>query len=208
MTSPYDTHSPRTFSSDATNAHYFQQYNQPLQSSYHAPFAPGSLPSTAAGLSQGSGYPYSAGLPNGYQWGQHPAPSRSMSTGESEDLTHGFSHPYRTNTYPTFERRMTGEMQQIPSTSAGYVNMSVGSSSSTMPAQMRESSTYHPMHMGMQQDWSSVGQSGQMAGTTGTGYPPSWYPSQDLAGLREDEDHPHVLNPQGHHSRRGEHNPG
>lgn len=208
MASPYDSHSPRTFGSDATNAHYYQQYNHPLQRSYHAPFASGSLPPGATGLSQGSGYPYSTGLPNGYQWGQHPTPSRSMSTGESEDLGHGFSHAYRTNTYPSFERRMTGEMQQIPVTSAGYVTMSMGSSSSTIPAQMREPSTYHPMHMGIQQDWSGGGQSGQIAGTTGSGYPSTWYPQQELTGLREEEDHPHILSSQAHHSRRGEHNPG
>ncbi|KEF61404.1 uncharacterized protein A1O9_02970, partial [Exophiala aquamarina CBS 119918] len=198
MASPYDSHSPRTLSSDATNAQYYQQYNHPLQGSYHAPFASASLPSTATGLAQGSGYPYPTGIPNGYQWGQHPAPSRSMSTGESEDLTHGFSHPYRTNTYPSFERRMTGEMQQIPSTNAGYVTMSIGSSSSTIPAQLREPSTYHPMHMGMQQDWSSGGQSGQMPGTTGSDYPSSWYPQQELTDLREEEDHPHLVSSRDH----------
>jgi hypothetical protein len=208
LVSPYDSHAPRTFSSDATNPHYYQQYGHPLQGSYNAPFVSSSLPSNTTGLPQGSVYPYSAGPPNGYQWGQQPAPTRSMSTGESEDLAHGFSHAYRTNTYPSFERRMTGEMQHIPSTTAAYVTMSMGSSSSTIPAQLREPSTYHPMHMGMQQDWPGGAQSAQLAGTTGGGYSSSWYPQQGLAGLREEEDHAHILSSQDHHSRRGEHNPG
>ena len=172
----------------------------------HSP--PVLCPLIPPGLPQGSVYQYSAGPPNGYQWGQQPAPTRSMSTGEPEDLAHGFSNAYRTNTYPSFERRMTGEMQHIPSTSAAYVTMSMGSSSSTIPTQLREPSIYHPIHMGMQQDWSGGAQSAPLAGTTGGGYPSSWYPQQGLAGLREEEDHAHILASQGHRSRRGAHNPG
>lgn len=208
MASAYPSHSPRAFSSDATNSPYYQQYGQPLQAPYHAPLVSSSLPSHATGLSQGDAYSYAGGPANGYTWGQPSAPTRSMSTGESEDITQGFSQAYRTNTYPSFGGRMTGEMQHIPSTGVGYVAMTMGSSPSGIPAQLRESSTYHPMHMEMQQDWASSSQSVHISGPPGGGYSSSWYPQHGLAGLREEEDNPHILASQEHHSLRRQQNPG
>lgn len=208
MASAYPSHSPRGFSSDATNSQYYQQYGQPLQGSYHTPLSSSSLPPNTAGLSQGNVYPYSAGPPNGYMWGQQSTPTRSMSTGESEEMAHGFSHAYRTNTYPSFERRMTGGMQPVPSTNPGYGAMTMSNSSSTIPAHIRDSSTYHPMQVEMQQDWSGGGPSAHMSGATGGGYSSSWYPQQGLSGMREEEDRTHILASQDHHSLRREQNPG
>jgi hypothetical protein len=208
MASAYPHHSPRTFSSDTTNTQYYQQYGQPLQAPYHTPLASSSLPSHSSGLSQGDIYSYAAGPANGYTWGQPSAPTRSMSTGESEEMTHGFSQAYRTNTYPSLERRMTGEMQHIPSTNAGYLAMSMGNSPPTIPAQLRDHSAYHPMQMEMQQEWAGGGQSAHISGQPGGAYSSSWYPQQGLAGLREEEDHSHTLASQEQHLRRRQQNSG
>lgn len=162
-------------------------------------------------MSHESVYPYPPGSQNDLQWNQPPIAARSMSASQPEGLTHSMPHAYRTNTYPSFERRMTDEMQQISTTNAGYMPVNIESHPNTMPTQFREpSSSYQPINLEMQQHWPGGGNEhpASLGGSIAGAYSAGWYPQQRLTGMREGDDNGRMLPSQDSTTRRGDHNPG
>lgn len=173
-------------------------------------FTGGTLPAKMTTLSQESSYEYQTSPLNGaYNWNM--TPTRSMSAGEAEDLSHGFPVAYRTSTYPSFERRMTGDMQQLPHTSTAHMPMSMASQQHSMPPEFREPTPYRPVRVDMQHDWGGGGaeHAAHLAGPVGSSYSPGWYAHQPgLTDVREEVDHPHILPSQSHGHRGNRHKPG
>lgn len=204
LTSPYSNQSIRSYGVEQTNSHYYNQYTTPTQGQYSSAFSPGSLSSSGPALSQESSYPYPSTAPNGYPWGQGQSlphqTSRSLSSGEPDEGGHGFPHAFRTNTYPTFDRRSVSDMQHHPSTVPGFHRMSTEGQVAPMAAPYREPGSYQSM-----QSWHNTGMSdpGQSVGV----YQPQWYSQQGLRDLREEADMSALMSAQGRHPHT-QHKPG
>ena len=147
---------------------YPQQYGQSLPTQLSSTFA-GALPTTMAMLPQDHAFDYHTTVSNGsYNWSQ---PTRSMSSDAGEDLSTGFPTPFRTNTYPTFERRMTGQM---PATSSSSVPVGIDSQQDAAHRGFHEPDSYHSMHI--QHDWGGGPEAAQQGSAPGVdSYNPNWY---------------------------------
>lgn len=204
--SPY---SPRSYAADQMNAQYLPQYGQGLPGQYPS-FTSGSLPSTMTTLSQESSYEYQTPPQNGaYNWGQ--ASTRSMSTGEAEGMSSGFSTPFRTHTYPSFER-MAGETQQLRQSTASLMPMGMEGQQGSIPPGFHEPTSYQPMPVEMHQDWpaGAPNQAQQhLSGAARSSYPQNWYMSHpNLTDMREEGSQSHVLPSQSHQARQRQYKPG
>ena len=167
-------------------------------------------------MSQESGYHYSTTDQNGaYIWPPQPQ-TRSMSTGETEEMSQGFSPAYRTHTYPSFERRMTGEMQQLPVTSSNLMSTNMESQQSPVPPNFREPTSFQPIHADVHHDWTRGGPDppthlpGRHIPVPSRGaYSQNWYSNHPgLTEVKEEENQPHILPSQSHNPRRSQHRPG
>ena len=211
MTSSYGmSHSPGHYGTESLNPQYFPQYGQSIANPYSSStFASGSLPSNMTTMPQESPYPYPTADQNGvYIW---PSQSRSMSTGESEEVSQGFASAYRTQTYPSFERRMTGEMQQLPVTSSNLMSTNMESQQSPVPPNFREPTSFQPLHADVRHDWAGRGPNppAHLPSSPSGPYMMGWYPNQPgLTEVREEQNQPHVLPSQIHNPRRSQHKPG
>lgn len=191
------------------NAQFYQQYGQPLPTQYSSDFPAGPLPSNMTTLALENPYGHPTSSSNGvYPWGQPPP--RSMSAGEPEELSSDFPTPYRTHTYPSFQRQMTGEIQPMPPTTVGLMPMGIESQHSSLPHNFREPTSYQPVQVEMPLNWAggNPDQAPHLSGPVGGSYPPGWYqPQPSLTGMREEEDQLHILPSQSHQPRRS-HKPG
>ena len=200
--SPYSSHS---YATDPVHGQiYQQQYGHSLPTQYSSNFTTGSLPTTMTSLSQDHPYEYQTHQPNGaYHWGQQ---TRSISSDNSEEMPSGFPTPFRTNTYPSFERRMTGHMQHLPPTSMG-----IEGQHSATHGDLQEPHSYQSMQMGMRQ-WGGGGAGSipQVSAPGGVSYSQGWYqPHSNMTEIGQDEGQPHQILPsQSQNTRGGQHNPG
>ncbi|OQU99680.1 Fungal Zn2-Cys6 binuclear cluster domain-containing protein [Cladophialophora immunda] len=209
--SPY---SPRNFDVDSINPQFYQQHQHPYGHSvptpYSSTFAPSSLPSTMTTMSQDQAYPYQTAAPNGaYGWANHP--TRSMSSDQTDELSSGFPTPYRTNTYPSFERGMTGQMQQLPPTSSSLVPMGTESQHPPTHPNFREHTSYQTMQTRVQQGWTAgnPGAIQQLPASVDSSYSQGWYqPHPGVANMQQEEEHPHILPSQNRNPRESQHKPG
>ncbi|KIX98071.1 uncharacterized protein Z520_06151 [Fonsecaea multimorphosa CBS 102226] len=208
--SPY---SPRNFDGDSINPQFYQQqhaYGQSIPTPYSSPYAPGSLPSTMTTMSQEHGYPYQTSAPNGgYGWANPP--TRSMSSDQTDELSSGFPTPYRTNTYPSFERGLTGQMQQLPPTSSSLAPMGIDSQHTSTHPNFPEHTSYQTAQANMQQGW-TAGNHATMRrapGSVDSSYSQGWYqPHPGLTSMQQEEEQPHILPSQNHNPRKSQHKPG
>ena len=179
-----------------------------MSSQYPSTFHSGALASSIGGLSQEHTYEYQTPVSNGsYSWNQ---PTRSISSDASDDLAPGFPMPYRTNTYPSFERRMTTPMQQLPPTSSNMVSMGLGSQQNSTHGEFQEPTSYHSMSIGMQQEWGAESDSVQQVSGPGMqSYTQSWYPPpSSMGGMSQDNDHAQVLTSHNRNFANSQRNPG
>ncbi|KIX10413.1 uncharacterized protein Z518_01495 [Rhinocladiella mackenziei CBS 650.93] len=208
--SPYVGHSPRNFAADPVNSQYYQQYGHNVPGSYSSTFTTGSVPSNTNTFSPDSSHEYQAAAENGpFNWPQPP--TRSMSTAETEELQHGFHPAYRTHTYPSFERRITGGMPHLPSTTAGLMVMGIENQQTPLNPNFCEPTSYQPLQVDMQHDWSGGGpdQGTSMSALAGGTYSQRWYShSPGFSGARGEGDQHHAFSSQSHHVRRAPHEPG
>ncbi|OAG34240.1 hypothetical protein AYO21_11616 [Fonsecaea monophora] len=150
--SPY---SQGNFDVDSMNPSFYQQqqqqqhsYGHPVGTPYSSTFAPSSLPSVMTTMSQEQTRAYQTSVPNGgYGWTNPPA--RSMSSDQTDELSSGFPTPYRTNTYPSFDRGMTGQMQHLPPTSSSMVPMGIESRHTSTTPNFQDHTSYQPMQTNM-----------------------------------------------------------
>ncbi len=204
--SPY---SPRNYATDPMNAQIYQQhYGHSLPTHYSSPFTAGSLPTTMASLAQDHPYEYQTHPTNGaYHWGQ---PTRSISSNTSEELSAGFTTPFRTHTYPSFERRLTGQMQPLPPTSSGMVPMSMEGQPNTTHGDYHEPNAYPHMQMGMRHEWGGGGPhpAAQVSAADVGSYSQGWYASHpNMTDISQDEGQPQILPSQNRNSRGGQAKP-
>jgi hypothetical protein len=196
-TTSYANQSPHTYATEPIDPQYYQShYNHPIQGSYTSSFGSASVPSNPTrALSQESSYPYPPPGPNNYAWSQ-PTPVRSLSSGDPEEIAHNFPAVYRTNTYPSFERRMTGDTsQQHTPAGAGILPITMEGQLDQIPAHIHEPSSYQPLHM-QGHEWSHPGSVGVYSST--------WYPPpQGASEVRHDEEQPPMLPSQLYHPRSG-----
>ncbi|KAK5458178.1 hypothetical protein LTS15_004257 [Exophiala xenobiotica] len=208
--SPYLNHSERHYATEPMRSGYYPHYGNPPSGTYPSVFATGSLPSTMTTMSQESAYGYPTAQSNeAYNWG-HP-PTRSMSGSESEEMQHGFPAAYRSQTYPSFDRRMTGDLQHMPPASHSPMPAGLENPQSSIPASFREPTSYQPVHLDMQHGWAGggSGEAPQLTGSAATAYPQGWYPNAPgMTGAREEEGHPHILPSQSHDPRANQRKPG
>ncbi|KIW97025.1 uncharacterized protein Z519_02417 [Cladophialophora bantiana CBS 173.52] len=207
--SPY---SPRIYDVDSMNPQFYQHqqhlFGHSVPTPYSSAFAPGSLPSTMTTVSQEQTYPYQTSASNGaYNWAHHP--TRSMSSDQTDELSSGFPTPYRTNTYPSFERGITGQIQQLPPTSSGLVPVGIESQHTSMHPNFRERTSYQTMQADGQWTAGHPGPVQQMPGSVESPYSQGWYqPHPGLANMRQGEEQPHILPSQKHNPRESQHKPG
>ncbi|OAP57034.1 hypothetical protein AYL99_09147 [Fonsecaea erecta] len=210
--SPY---SPRTFDGDSVNPQFYQHaqqhpYGHSAPTPYSSAFAPGSLPSTMTTISQEQAYPYQTSVPNGaYNWANPP--SRSMSSDHTDELSSGFPTPYRTNTYPSFERPMTGQMQQLPPTSSSLLPMGIESQHTSTHPSFPEQPSYQTVQGNLQQGWTAgnPGALQQSPASVDRSYSHGWYqPHPGITNMQQEEGQPHILPSQIRNSRSSQHKPG
>lgn len=205
--SPY---SPRGYGGGPMNAQFYQQpYGHSVPTHYSSAFPTGSLPASMTNLGQEHTYDYHTPTSNGsYHWNQ---PSRSISTDVSEELPSGFPAPYRTNTYPTFERRMTGQMQQYPSASSSMMPVGVQSQQNLAHGNFGEHPTYDSLPIGIHQDWGGTGPESAHIGTASgrSSYAPGWYQQHPpMADMSQAENQPQILPSHNRSSKGSQHKPG
>ncbi|KIW57274.1 hypothetical protein PV05_05846 [Exophiala xenobiotica] len=208
--SPYLNDSPRHYPTESMSSGYYPHYGNAPSGPYSSVFATGSLPSTMTTMSRESAYRYPTAHSNeAFNWG-HP-PARSMSGSESEEMQHGFPAAYRSHTYPTVERRMTADLQQMPPASHSLMPAGLDNPQGSIPPSFREPASYQPVHVDMQHGWTGggPGQAPQLTGSTTTAYSQGWYPNASgVTDNREEEGHPHILLSQSHDPRAIQHKPG
>ncbi|KAJ9612268.1 hypothetical protein H2200_003865 [Cladophialophora chaetospira] len=203
------SYSSQSYATDPMNPQIYQQpYGHSLPTQYSSTFTTGSLPTTMASLAQEHPYEYQTHQPNGaYHWGQQ---TRSISSDASEELSSGFPTPFRTNTYPSFERRMTGHMQHLPPTSSSMGPMGIENQHSATHSEFEEPVAYQSMHMGMRH-WGggAAGSLPQASAPGGASYSQGWYqPHSSMTELGQEEGQPHQILPSQSHNTRGQLNPG
>jgi hypothetical protein len=188
---------------------YPQQYGQSLPSHYSSTFTSGALPTTMTMLPQESNYGYQTPVSNGsYNWSQPT--TRSISSETGEDLSSSFHVPYRTNTYPFVERRMTNPIQQGLPTSSSLASMGLESQQNPMHGQFQQPSSYQPLQMGMQQEWGRGSEQSLQVSAPGIGsYPQGWYQQQSsMEEMSSGEGQPQILPSHSHNISRGQRKPG
>jgi hypothetical protein len=176
---------------------YQQQYGQSLPAHYSANLSHPSYPTPATTLSQESAYGYPATVLNGsHTW----APStRSMSSEEGEDVATGFSAPYRTSTYPSFERRMANELARMPTTTSSMLVADMQAHQGVPQARFHEPAAYQPLEA--QHSWTSDN-SGVLHPTPtsiASSYSHAWYqPQPSVLDQRGSDDGTRILSSQPH----------
>ncbi|EXJ62760.1 hypothetical protein A1O7_03199 [Cladophialophora yegresii CBS 114405] len=204
------SYSPRTYAQDHINSQFYQQqqYGHSLPSQYSSAFSHGPLPSPMATIAQEPTYEYQTPVSNPpYSWGQ---PTRSFSSDTPEELSSGFTTPYRTNTFPFFEKRMTNQTMQLAPSSSSLAHSGMESQQNATLGDFREDNQYQPMPMRVHQEWGGGGPDpAQQTSAPGLGmYPQAWYPPHpNMEGMRQDEGQPQVLPSQNHNARGGQHKP-
>ncbi|KAL2428995.1 hypothetical protein ABEF95_011256 [Exophiala dermatitidis] len=172
--SPFTTPLSGSQANDSSSAPFYPQYGHSLQGGYPIAFTTGSLPATTPTMSRDRAFGYHTASPNGYPWAQSPA--RSVSMGETEDSPHNFPPAYRTQTYPSFERRITADMPQLPATSSPFVPLGAENQPGGI-VELPQPMSYQPLPPGMQPEWAASEQQTQFTGSSGAPTP-AWYPQQ------------------------------
>ncbi|KAH0846589.1 hypothetical protein FOPE_11912 [Fonsecaea pedrosoi] len=212
--SPY---SQGNFDVDSMNPSFYQQqqqqqhsYGHPVGTPYSSTFAPSSLPSVMTTMSQEQTRAYQTSVPNGgYGWTNPPA--RSMSSDQTDELSSGFPTPYRTNTYPSFDRGMTGQMQHLPPTSSSMVPMGIESRHTSTTPNFQDHTSYQPMQTNMHSVWmgGNVGAMQQLPGTSDGFHSQGWYqPHPGVANIHQEEEQARILPSQNHSAQEGQRKPG
>lgn len=144
-------------------------------------------------MPQESAYSYPTSHPmEAYNWGQMPP--RSTSGAEAEDMQHGFPAAYRSHTYPTFDRRMTGPLQQIPSSAHGMMNFELDHQQSSISSNTREPTSYQPLHDLNEWPGAASGQGVHLAESAPVPYSHGWYSNTStMTGNRDEGGSPHIL---------------
>ena len=186
---------------------YQQQYGHSQAGPYPSNFNTGGVPTTMTMAPQEHLYDYQTPVSNGsYSWSQ---PTRSISSNTSEDLSSGYPTPYRTSTYPSFERRMTGPMHQLHPTSS--LPMGMDSQQNAAHGEFHEPSSYNSMQMNMQHEWERGGPhpAQNVSGPGVNSYNQSWYPPHSsVTEMRPGEDQPHNQSSYSQNFSRSQHKPG
>jgi hypothetical protein len=206
--SPY---SLRNYAQDPSMDSQFyplQQYGHSLPTQYSSAFTAGPLHSPMAAMAHESMYEYQTPVSNpAYNWGQ---PTRSLSSDAGEELSSGFTTPYRTNTFPSFEKRMTHQTQHLGPSSSSLPHTGMENQHNVTLGDFRGDTPYHPMQMRMPHGWGGgAPDPAQQTSVPGPGmYPQEWYPPHsNMEGMEQDESQPQPLPLQGHGARGGQHRP-
>ncbi|KAJ9626629.1 hypothetical protein H2204_010017 [Knufia peltigerae] len=204
--SAYLNQSPRHFATEPLTSGYYPNYAHPASGTYPSAFTTGSLPSTMA-MPQESAYGYPTPHPNeAYNWGQ--IPPRPSGT-EAEDMQHGFPAAYRSHTYPTFDRRTSQPLQQMPSSAHGMINFELDHQQSSIQANLHEPTSYQPLHDLNEWPGSASRQPAHLAESAPIPYPHGWYShNSTTTGNREEGGSSHILLSQHRDFRESQHKPG
>lgn len=186
------SYSPRSYAPDTMNPQiYQQQYGQSLPIQYSSAFTTGSYPATMATMGPDQIYGYQTQVSNGgYNWG---APTRSISSDASEDISSGFPTPFRTNTYPFSDRSMAAQMQQVPVTSSAMVSLGMEGQQASTHHTFGDSTSQQSMQMRMRPEWRGGGPDPAQIGS----YAQAWY-QPTMAEASQDDGQMPVLPSQGH----------
>ncbi|EXJ80313.1 hypothetical protein A1O1_08455 [Capronia coronata CBS 617.96] len=154
---------------------FYPQYGHSSQGPYPSAFIAGSMPANLSTISRESTYEYQPSSPvAAYGWAQ--SPTRSMSMGERENSPQSFHAAYRTQTYPSIERRIASDMQHLSSTSSRFMPMTLENQPGAA-LNFSDPMPYQPLPVEMQQEWAGPEQRPQLASSSGAPTP-VWYPQQ------------------------------
>jgi len=198
MDSNFVNQPPRDYAVDPVGPPFYHPLG--LHDSFpHPTFGTHSLPSAMPTIPPDSTYQFQSPSTNEvYGWSPHPS-LRSMSTADSGAQSHGFSPTYRTNSYPSFQRRMTGPADVQNVSSGGGTNLMAMGAASQPPllsAAFHEPTSYHTMHAGLQPEWVGSAHDPNLADPRSESFAQGWYASHSsLTGVREETD-PRILSSQ------------